>query len=1575
MTVGWGVSDVLETLLSREPQRVPVSDLQRMQQRLKKGGYVTPDTPADGIWNPAYSSAFRRFERDAFEEKLSGDDKIGSTSLQTAMRYLGYMTPSGVWQGLIGMARGIKEQAIGTEEESGTLERVGLLGGAAAGAGVGAAVGVAGGPFAPVSVPVGAGVGAIVGGITGLVGDLLGEDEDEDRNKSAFVDALSPFEEYSGEGGVEKFFDDLNAVTTAASIITGVGGAFEAGAAGIQAVRGATAAGKPLGEALLAKTAVGRPGILASALTAKKAPIYGALGGAAIEGFRTGDVEGAIRGGIVGGALGLGGKYASGPIRDFIARNGLMAQHSRPLIKTINGVFTGLATAQFGSRVASDVIPGISEIEKETEEQPLPPWHSTVDWLGLAFYPTQVFPVKGGEIASGIAASKMFRKGSDWAYELATQGLRNAAGERMGLAERVAETRRVLSPSGDPSDLAGIAGIDHNIEVEAGRDVLIEFRLQGLEPGTVKYQEEKARLTGEYAAKVNDERFAMLDGTATESPISDELVSWNYPDESNHHKTPLNKVRFVQRFGTGTGRDIFGGMTEQIKAEGVLGNLQRGFDEGRYAYTFGKGKGDVVIAGSRGKVANPERDVISKSILELEKRIKSINPLTAADPQEAQAIQQEMTAQRDELLKQLETVPQKVEAPVHFAIANVHDPAKGIWGAATQQEIEGTRKTLKGTIDELKSLSGEIKTGDPVAVHRRVGEIINDLTDPESGLLAQLKERDLIHKELFDRAIDGLAMDKVFGERPGFYRLHEIRDHLKTVRHLYGQEVTQLPREIAEVLPETKRVIAVGTPQIRKDTVVRAMYQRNLDEFSRNPNMWDTIGYYASNFGMSPVLHTDEGLGKLRAAAQEASVQDEIRRIEAETGRRIPINGRGFMRDLRDGMRKYQEEANPWWGPLEQHQIKNPTTGEVKTIKRLPILDVRQIRRQQIRDWTSLDKLLPEGVNPDDFSLRMYGALRKGSALNPEMSLANPIDSLRSLGKQFRVDGYPGFVDWMRMWHVKDPRRFMGAVGGVIGGGVGYEQDDFEGLAKGAAIGALLGAAGGQALAKQFPKGTWGYLPDWLHRVSMAARYTFSLAFDLGRWFENATISTMNEDLPFILDAWGHVKRNKQGFKSLMGEGMVYGDDAVADMKLFAEKMHGHREVSHLDDMLQWGFQRGVTGYSPRLQESARAYMAAQRDAAKGVNVLDENYLAKLEQRIRGLEGYGVGRRTWEKSVNFVFFPFSFQKKLLTALGNFITQAPARALMIHEGFRRFHEMGLDENAGEFVDKYLPIAKQLQRLNNLSYGISPGRFFLQGFTDDKTALGKIGQAFGSVFVPSGANTPAAQLFGGLGDAMVHLFSPVVITGESKTQEVFDTFTQFVPAIRDIDRVAIGSRDIAGSAIGQQITALPLVGEGAAPYYQLQHYLDEKRQAKDRWAPVAEALGYASVDSFLSSPKFSAIKVKVDQEINALGTKYPTGFDKANRFENTSAINKQFLYRLANQADRTDAQDVILSLAQMDDSVDDIVAVTGLDTSTVRAIMGKSIRREAMKHADDREFQGLWRQFFEYAFGPIASIKAA
>lgn len=1594
--VGFGFTEVLHSLMSREPNGVPVTDLSQYQQNLVDQGYAEANMVPSGEWDASWASASRRSERDAFDEYLSGN-RPGSTAMDTAIRYLGATIPSGVWQGAVGSAKGIVEQSV---ETAGNL---GLAGGLAAGAAIGGTIGAVGGP-------IGAGAGAIIGGAVGFIGGLFDDDEGED-NSNAFIDALSPWEEYSGEGGAAKFFDDLNYVVTATSLISGAGMAVK-GVQGLAGISTAVKSGTPLRQALFQAPEGAKIGVMTRAFTGAKAPLVGAAAGGAIGGLTTGETEGALAGAGIGLGVGTFGKWGSQPIRDFVERKGLIAMTERPLLKGINETFTGVSAGQFGARISSDVLPGQQTIETAIEEQPLPKYATAIDLALFPLYPKQLLPFKGGKVAESLAASKLFRNQDYWAEDLAARTWRNAEGKTLDAAGRKNLILETYSPTRDVNDKVGQFITRQGFMVDGAREhrVMEDLLYRGLIPGSDEWRIALKEERATWNRMLNDPEKAVQ--------AKSELLK-DYTDAAH--------LNFIESLGTSGGRDLFTGLHHQVQAEDAIARLNTLADNGQLNIVFGRSKksapGSVMVRARQKMIDTPEATALKKESRELKKELDGLNPLAAdVDPTVVQGRMQEIEARIEEIDNIFSAGSMKTKAPANITVANKAIPEEGILGTVTHEEVSETVTSIEDTMKQIGVARDNLNAGgDPIEIGKTLEELNNKL---KNHALA-MGTRELVSEKTYTKMLEAVRPVNAMSNNPLYKKafgeaIASLNTGLKDGAWAHRiDNADELLAFHGIKLPETKTIVVTGEDVFRKDRFAQELRVSNEAMFTEDPNLWDSAIYWARDrlhgAGINFNKLDDQALFNIRARNVENSLQSELRAIERETGTKIDLQGRQLSKVLRQKMHEYNGEGAPFGpGRVTSEMVE----GQKKVRYRMPLLDVRVLKESHVKDWGMLDDVLPVTLQGevDVIASRLRGAIRRGGALGGEANitrdllgslygkavgrsdLVHPLDSLRGLSKELRLEGLPGYVDWARTWHIRNPRLFGAGAGAVVGGGIGAADEDagFGDIAFGAAAGAILGVGASEAarvkraakivdrsqsgmtlkeaMRLKWPEGSYGYLIDPLHRASMALRYTFSLAFDAGRHIENAMVATMKEGQEFTLKMSRTLKKTKEteslGILFTKGQ-RISGQEAFQESLELGNILRGRKDIDQADEFVARMFQSGVLGYSPIVEESARAWKMAEAHV-RGGGKITKRYLEELSERARYLEGYGRGRRTAEKSVNFIFFPFSFQKKLVTTMGDFVTQAPTRALLIHEGFRRFQESGADERLSEWTDKWFPMAQQLKRLNNLSYGISPGRFLFQGLFEHDTNLGTVAQGLASAFVPSGSNTPIQQMFGGLGDSMVHMFAPTVISSDTGVQEAMDTMVDFVPAIRDFARFTGLDDPDGGSGLVGQVAA---VTQGGAPYYQMQHYLDEKRAFKAELEPVATSLGYASVDGFLNSTQGAAIKPLVEQYNLALGDEYRKGQEMASKFENTAAINEQALYALANDPDRSDVEDVIVQLAQVQDAIPAIVEATGLPKDAVTALMMGEMRGLAAHYAQNRQFNEMWKRFFEYAFGPLTTIRTA
>jgi hypothetical protein len=117
---GFGFSEIMRDMLSREPRRLPLTDIQKLQQNLITQGYAPPEAQPNGVWDPSWYAYFRRWDRDNYEKVVAGHH-WGAAPLEAGIRAITNTLPSRVWQGLVGSAKGLAQQAPETAERVGKV--------------------------------------------------------------------------------------------------------------------------------------------------------------------------------------------------------------------------------------------------------------------------------------------------------------------------------------------------------------------------------------------------------------------------------------------------------------------------------------------------------------------------------------------------------------------------------------------------------------------------------------------------------------------------------------------------------------------------------------------------------------------------------------------------------------------------------------------------------------------------------------------------------------------------------------------------------------------------------------------------------------------------------------------------------------------------------------------------------------------------------------------------------------------------------------------------------------------------------------------------------------------------------------------------------------------------------------------------------------------------------------------------------------------------------------------------------------------------------------------------------------
>lgn len=129
-----------------------------------------------------------------------------------------------------------------------------------------------------------------------------------------------------------------------------------------------------------------------------------------------------------------------------------------------------------------------------------------------------------------------------------------------------------------------------------------------------------------------------------------------------------------------------------------------------------------------------------------------------------------------------------------------------------------------------------------------------------------------------------------------------------------------------------------------------------------------------------------------------------------------------------------------------------------------------------------------------------------------------------------------------------------------------------------------------------------------------------------------------------------------------------------------------------------------------------REYEAYAAWSAKEAGKTDDQVRSMLTKVFGyGSEHAGEGRSALERTTNFIFFPFSFDKTLYRNLGGYMLDRPGQLLILDHGLRAYKEFndrhldGSNPLASSWWDKHVPLLNEALRLNAFAHGISAGEF--------------------------------------------------------------------------------------------------------------------------------------------------------------------------------------------------------------------------------------------------------------------------
>jgi hypothetical protein len=447
-------------------------------------------------------------------------------------------------------------------------------------------------------------------------------------------------------------------------------------------------------------------------------------------------------------------------------------------------------------------------------------------------------------------------------------------------------------------------------------------------------------------------------------------------------------------------------------------------------------------------------------------------------------------------------------------------------------------------------------------------------------------------------------------------------------------------------------------------------------------------------------------------------------------------------------------------------------------------------------------------------------------------------------------------------------------VGFYAGAAVGSSTSDpnaseFEVRARQLGYGLLGGAAG--AAGAKFGSGVtvkavdaldmsrYGYIADGLARARDTLRFSLSPMFDLSRYVEGYMLGQiggpMRYQTDFVDEAGKVVARagdrvilpadiSPTGLRRRIKKSLGGGPEAArqADSRFnqylaeFRASALGDFDPQELDSTGRWFAQVGIMGFNPT-DWMASAFGELRRAGFSSA----ESY-----KHARAMYTYGMtGRSAAEMSVNFVVFPFSFQKKLFTHIGQWLGDDLSRAWLLHDGFKAYDVLSDKYNLDDVWKEHLPALQQLRRLNSFAYGLSAGQW------------GGVNRKLIEPVVKAGSEL-SAQLFApgaySIGDRLD-------IPGVVSAAELTELHESLIPAINDINWMIENAKEQAvvvrsGMQGGEWLTSRAQSAKG----------WDEWNEFRDETAKNLAARGFSWADlyskEFLSAERLQVQAFRAD-----------------------------------------------------------------------------------------------------------------
>jgi len=155
---------------------------------------------------------------------------------------------------------------------------------------------------------------------------------------------------------------------------------------------------------------------------------------------------------------------------------------------------------------------------------------------------------------------------------------------------------------------------------------------------------------------------------------------------------------------------------------------------------------------------------------------------------------------------------------------------------------------------------------------------------------------------------------------------------------------------------------------------------------------------------------------------------------------------------------------------------------------------------------------------------------------------------------------------------------------------------------------------------------------------------------------------------------------------------------------------------------------------------------------------------AEITKALNKINTYG-DRTPLERTVNTIFYPFSFNKTLYRNIGGYLLDNPGHSLLIDAGFNLYSHYNKNNAIGNWIDTHAPLLVELQKLNAFEHGAGLGQF-------------------------GGINAPYLS-------PLMNLFSPQRIQ-PSQAKDAISTMINLVPALSELNKILFNYQSSTGTA---------------------------------------------------------------------------------------------------------------------------------------------------------------------------------